>query len=396
MRIGRWWLISAGVVLALIQAALIVLWWKLPLWAPQWTAQHAPTPEMAIRAIHQDGQDGLDVYRLVEARALAWGTALGPALLHRFGDSSPEQRMYIVALGGEAARALTELTPDAASVRWQGQFFSTADIRALREDLYELVILAVADGSPYVPHYAAELASALHDQRVVPPFCAFLHGQKTPIGEDLEPVVRMLGVMADARAVPALIPLLSIRHKAHPVVEEALAKCLDDASVEHVVAATRHEHEVVRTWAARQFPHYRASAEFTERITALIGDHERQVSVAAIRAIAETRLTTAGNELLRLAQRDGDPEPRRVAIEALGILAHIPAGSYLRTLMQMPGDPLRGPAITALAALDDQSDTSLLIPLLRETEPDIARLVRAALEQRPLTAEQRQQLDETK
>jgi HEAT repeat protein len=68
----------------------------------------------------------------------------------------------------------------------------------------------------------------------------------------------------------------------------------------------------------------------------------------------------------------------------------------LRALAQTPDEPLRGPAITALAALGDPADTALLIPLLRETEPGIAALARAALEQRPLSAEQRQQLDETK
>lgn len=395
-RIGRWWLISAGVVLALIQGALVLLWWKLPEWAPLWTAQHAPIPEMALRAMRHDGWAGTVAYNLLEPRVLAWGTAIGPALRQQFADGDRSHRLHMVALGTEVARTLADLTPDEASARWQGRVFSAADISELRTDLYELALVAVADGSPYMPSNAAYMATLLNDPRVVPPFCAFLRGKQTPIGEELEPVVRMLGVMADARAVPALIPLLPIRHKPHPVVEEALAKCLADDSVEHVVAATHHPHEVVRTWAVRQFPRYRTSSAFSEQIVALIADPERQVSVAAIRAIAETKLVTAGEALLALAIREGDQEPRRAAVEALGVLAHASAGPYLRTLVQTPGDAMRGLAITALAALGEPADTALLIPLLRETEPDIARCARAALERRALTTEQRQQLDETK
>jgi HEAT repeat protein len=393
LRVGRWWLISAGTLLALVQAGLVLAWWKLPLWAPQWTVRHAPVPELALRALNSDADE---VYAELRLRVLAWGTAIGPALRRQFAVGDDRHRLLVVALGTEAAGALADLVPDAASAQWRGQVFTAADIRELRGELYELTLVAAADSTPFIASNAAYLATALHDPRVVPAFCAFLHGRKTPIGEELEPVVRMLGVLADPRAVPALIPLLPIRHKAHPVVEEALAKCLAEASVEDVVAATRHAHEVVRTWAARQFPRYRASPAFATRIIALIDDPERQVAVAAIRATVAARLAGAGEALLRLAGREGDPEPRRAAVEALGALVHLPAGDFLRALVQTPGDPLRGPAITALAALDDQTDTALLIPLLRETEPGIAALARTALEQRPLGAAQRQQLDETK
>ncbi len=395
-RIGRWWLISTGVVLVLIQAALVLLWRKLPEWAPVWTAKHAPIPEMALRSMNFDQSESRETLFHLTLRDLAWGPAIGPALRQRFATSNQEGRLLIVALGTHTAGEIANVTPGESSAQWQGQAFSAADIKELREDLYELARAAVADGGHYLPSNAAYLTAKLHESRMVLPFCDFLHGQKTPIGEELEPVVRTLGLLADARAVPALIPLLPIRHKAHPDVEEALAKCLADDSVEHVVAATRHPHEVVRTWAARQFPSYRTSLAFRERIIALIADPERQVSVAAIRAIAETKLAVAGEPLLRLAQHDGDPEPRRAAIDALGVLVHIPSGDYLRTLVQTPGDPLRGPALTALGALGDEKDTGLLIPLLRETEPGIAGLARTVLEQRPLTVEQRQQLDETK
>jgi HEAT repeat protein len=395
-RIGRWWIIASGSGLALIQVALVVLWWKLPEWAPRWTMEHAPVPEMALRAMRQAVREGIDVNESLEPRLLSWGTAIGPALRRQFAVGDHEHRLDIVFCGNEVAQALAEVVPDVPSVRWQGRIFSPADIRELREDLYGLVLAAVAEGSSNVPSNAAFLSLALKDPRVVPHFCAFLRGKKTPLDADLEPVVYMLGAMADASAVPALIPLLPIRHKAHPKVEEALARCLDEASVAQVVGATRHAHEVVRTWAAQQFPRYRGSADFAARIVALVDDPERQVSIAAIRAIAETRLAAAGAALLRLAGGDGDPEPRRFAIEALGTLAHTPAGALLRALAQAPDEPLRGPAITALAALGDQADTALLIPLLRETEPGIAALARAALERRTLSAEQRQQLDETK
>ena len=376
----RTWLIVAGSVLLLTQAALALLWWKLPAWAPRWVAEHAPMPELALRALRHDRAV---IFPLLEARTLAWGPAIGPALRRQFAVGDHEHRLNLVALATEAARCLNDLTPDVPAPQWRGQIFSAADLHDLRENLSALALAAVIDGSSYLPSNASYLAHQLRDLRVVPSFSAFLCTQHPPIGEELEPVVRMLGDLSDARAVPALIPLLPIRHKAHPSVEEALARCLDDNCAPHVLAAMRHDHEVVRTWAARQFPRFRAKPELAAQIITLIADPERQVSIAAIHAISETRLTTAGDALLKLAEHGSDPDTRLTAVEAIGVLVHVPAGSFLRSLANTTGSPLRGAAITALGALQDRNDAELLTSILHNEDADLVHRARQALEQMP-------------
>lgn len=392
----RTWLLIAGVVLVALQGVLLLAWWILPRWAPDLVIAHAPWPEPALRAWRWAGESGegpLGVQKTMERRLLDWGADIGPALRYEFERGDERCRLHVIALASEVARA-DGIARGTTLPEHFRSLFSDAAVAALREDLVHLVLAALADGSSYLPSNASYVAMSLRDPRIVPPACAYLAKQKPPIFEDLEPVIRLLGTMRDPRAVPVLIPLLPIRHKPHPTVEEALTDCLDDSAVEHVIAATRHEHEVVRTWALKQFQRYKSSAVFADRVLALIADHERQVALAALVAALDHLPERAGPALLEAAATSRDEEVQVSATMGLRDLAYTPARPFLRQQAQTRRDGIGRYAIMALGRMQDPQDAALLLSLLHE--PDVVDAALRALAEMPLDEEQRARVESAK
>ena len=61
-RPARTWIIIVGVLLLVVQVAGVVLWWKLPTWAPLWVAEHSPWVEPVFRSmVVTDGNEGVEV-----------------------------------------------------------------------------------------------------------------------------------------------------------------------------------------------------------------------------------------------------------------------------------------------------------------------------------------------
>lgn len=389
-RPSRAWIIWCGGVLTVVMAVFVLSWWKLPAWYPAWVAEYSPWPEPALRAMQLDTAD--DSYTRVENRLTDWGPAIGPALRRKFEFGDHDQRLHLLALATELA-SRDGIAPGTVFPPEKGRRFTTEGVAIVREDLYQLVVVAMADGSSYLPNNAAYLSARLHDPRVVMVFCDYLRGKKPPIFEDLEPVVNVLGSMADARAVPFLLPLLPIRHRPHPVVDDALDRCLNEMSLVHVIAATRHPHEVIRTWAARHFPRYRTSAELAQRLVALLDDGERQVRVAAVQGLAEGDYQAVGPRLIEFAQHEEDLPVRIAAVEALGDLGYAPAAPCLRTLVTTAQDRLRNEAIIALGDLADAESFAILLPLLEHVDKTVALKAHWSLSQLPLTPEQLRAVD---
>ena len=389
-RASRAWIIWVGVGMTVVMAVFVLSWWLLPLYQPRLVAQYSPWPEPALRAMRHDVDDG--AYMLVDRRLLSFGPAIGPALMRQFRVGDQAHRLRVIALGTEIARSEGVFSGSTAPPSLRERFRDD-DIALVREDLHQLVLMALADGTTYLPSNASYIAASLRDARVVPPFCAFLAKQKPPIFEDLEPVVRMLGTLRDARAVPVLIRLLPIRHRAHQTVEEALDQCLDESSLAHVLSATRHPHEVIRTWAARQFPRYETSAELAQRLIALLDDGERQVRVAAVQGLSAGNYQAVCPRLMELAQHEEDPPVRIAAVEALGDMEYLPAAPCLRALVTTRSDQVRNEAIIALGDLADLESFPILLPLLQHEDKTVALKAHWSLSQLPLTPDQRQAVD---
>jgi HEAT repeat protein len=392
-RPARTWVIIAGVLLLMVQVLVVLAWWLLPIWRPGWVVAYAPWPGPALRAWRLNpGFDQEWGLPKLEDRLLDWGPAIGPELLREFEISELQHQLAIVALASDLARK-DGIRPGTQFAHQTDRQWSPTEAAQVREDLIRLVEAALADGTSYLPNNASYLAMPLADERLVPLFCAFLAHQKPPVFEELEPPIRLLGMMRDARAVPVLIPLLPIRHRAHATVEEALADCVQPESLPHVLAATRHPHEVIRTWAARQFPRFSTVRESAERQMALLDDPERQVRAAAVLGLAEADYRPAAPRLLEMARSEADLPVRIAAVEAVGDLVYLKAAPVLRAIVVNEQDRLRDEAIIALGDLADAEAFEVLLPLLTHEDRTVALKAHWALTQLPLNDDQRRQVE---
>lgn len=375
---ARTWLIVTGVVLLVVQAALVVCWWKLPAWAPEWVIAHSPWPEPALRALRQGQGLGREM-REMSSRLLEFGPSIGPELLRQYGKGDAINRRMMLYLAIELAGS--------DGVRAEGgpppPHFTVDDIAVLREELFELARLAFAEGSLDFGESASFLAVLLKDRRLTPMMCRILRGQSTPIEPEVANIVAALGMLRDPLAVTTLIPLLPIRHRSHPDVERALDWCQDDSTFPLVMAALRHEHPVVRTWAAHQLQRYVATS--ATGATGATGP-ARQVVVLS-------RQVIAGTTVMEISQQDGDLFAQLAQLQALGSILFRPAGSYLRALTAHADNRVRGVSIIALGELGDAAEFSVLFELLGDDDEDVARKARIALGMLPLTAVQQREVD---
>ena len=362
-------IIIAGVVLLVVQGAVLVCWWKLPAWAPEWVVTHSPWPEPALRAVRQ--HPGLD--REISARLVDFGPAIGPELLRQYGNGNTYERQLMLVLatelaGKEGVRAESGAPPPR---------FSHHEITVLRGELVELGRLAFTEGTLELAETASFLAAYLCDRRLTPLMCAMLQGQPTPIGPEVSNIVTALGVLADPRAVGTLVPLLPIRHRTHPEVERALERCQDDSTFPQVLAALRHVHPVVRTWAAHQLQRYVMPG----------------TAGPAHGTLKSARQAVAGASVLQITRQEGDLFAQLAQLQALGTLRFMPARAYLRERTRHSDDRILGISIIALGELGDAAEFTWLLALLQEDDEDIARKARIALGHLPLTAQQHSQVD---
>lgn len=348
-------LIVTGVVLLLVQGALVVCWWKLPEWAPRWTVTHSPFLDPALRAAEIGGTEIAGAF---EERLLDWGPEIAAELRRRFAHA--DARAVVMQLANALARR-DGIRPGTVFAQDDEPGWSAAEVAVVRDDLVALGLAALAEGSGFLPMSAAYLVMPLRDPRTVEPFAAFLLGRPTPLDEDFVPIVRLLGMLSDHRAVPALTSVLPIRHKPHPAVEEALESCANAQALPAVIAATAHPHAVVRQWAVLRYILLPRSEDFDRRVVALLSDPERQVCLAAIDVAKVAAVHAAVPALLTVA-RQRDDHATQLA------------------------------AIAALAAFPGPQTADVLLELAGDQEDDVAHRARTALQRFPLDADRQARL----
>lgn len=356
-RVARNLIIVAGVVLLLVQAALVVCWWKLPEWAPQWTYAHSPWPDPVLRSLRYDDFP-IENAGLLE-RLTDLGPAIGPAVLRHYamGDAAHRRRMLVLTNALTSCPGFMPGDEQPPPPR-----FTNADLVGLRKEMVELLRMVFTGGSLDLCETASFFVPRVQDRSLVPLMCRVLSGQPTPISPEVANIVSGLGELCDPRAVPTLIPLLPIRHRVHPEVHRALDRCQDHSTFPLVLAALRHRHPVVRWWAAHQLSRYLRP--------------EHGVAATVVGAMRES---LAGALLFEAERQEDELSARQAQLQALSEITFHPAAERLRTLAGHSDKRVRVMAIIALSYLGNPQDIPLLSSFLDEPEERVFSEVQSAV-----------------
>jgi cyclophilin family peptidyl-prolyl cis-trans isomerase/HEAT repeat protein len=262
--------------------------------------------------------------------------AATPALVAALGDSSPIVR-------GRAAEALGQIGAKEAAEpigRMAAELARSSAVTAMQPDdetwpaapeaeAFRLGVFALVRLGAYEPLAAAVLDAGGH-----------------PVST-WWPVAFALGRVADARAQPALLELLSTRGK------------------------------YSAAFAARGLGVTKAQAAVAP-LVALLGSAQTplEVVVSAERALALVGDSRAGGPLIALASEPTvDPNVRLEAVTALGTLRAADALPVVQDLLTDPWPAMRMAALRAAVAIDPES----FLIVLSSMDPDNQWIVRAAL-----------------
>ena len=92
-RTSAWWVIGGGIGAAVLMLTGLVLWWKLPVWKPEWVIKYSPFIEPALRAELVSDHYYLELSQELRERfEKDWGANATPALLHFYNNQEASIR----------------------------------------------------------------------------------------------------------------------------------------------------------------------------------------------------------------------------------------------------------------------------------------------------------------
>ena len=213
-----------------------------------------------------------------------------------------------------------------------------------------------------------------------------------------EAVVRALGAIDDARAVPALTRALNddntrvraqVANALRAIDDEsagpALVRRLQRESVDTVryaivraLGAIRHTDGISAITGTLSDEH----DEATRPLIRALDNPDAQVRAGAARALGRIKNAAAVQPLIDRLQSDSDPRVRTRVATALG---EIRAGSAIPALSAAVADSsttVRRAVVAALAAMRDDRATEALISALQDSDADVRRRAARALGRR--------------
>jgi HEAT repeat protein len=259
-------LIIAGIGCALV-GGFVLLWFKLPGWAPLWVVAHSPWVEPIMRAAEGDGQAGSStqaVLHTASARLAARGPGVVPGMIDRLADGSPAVIEVVASVLGQF-RDDAMCRPLVASMR---RHACRAQLEALKRQTPSVVVdalLPLPAGDDFTTVWMLELTAVIVDPRLVPALAGILREPESP-GTAAAPHTRDTGgrwAMAawalasspDPAALPALLPAFTdrdpvIRRRAVDGVWRLCQRRLDPRLADAVRRAIVDEDQLVRRYAA--------------------------------------------------------------------------------------------------------------------------------------------------
>lgn len=337
-RPARTSIIAAGVCLLVIQVVGLVVWWKLPSWAPNFVITHSPWPGPIFRVyVASDGSDS--------QRA---EVALLRCLAQR-GKSSQGLLPAWFARGGiEERKSVSGFIVYLMDGRAEYDLGSSVRIQAMRdllhEDLVEVVAIAVGESQWDTGLMALKAVQQLRDQRLVEPVARRLDSSSGSLDNLELECFDALSVLANRQAVPAMLRFYA---RTGYRDDQALDACLPLSAWEEPLAALTSDQPHIRLWAV-------------DRLAA--GGSARKEMGAEPSAIGPAICRTLA---------DPNAEVTMAAIEAAGELAVRSAVEPLSRLLRHERSDLRRLSARALGAIGDGSVVPALLPLLDDTDPDV-------------------------
>lgn len=208
------WVVIVALVACALGGVFVLLWFKLPTWAPAWVVEHSPWVDPIVRAVEADKEVRSEAWD----RLAGFGPAIVPAMAQYLETKIPSQRWLAAEFLGnsEEPTAFNTLLP----------FLSDRDphivyevmtmlrlephrpaLQRRRDAIVPDLIAHLGDEGPQIQGKAAELLGILREEDAVEPLLQLL--QEAALNDELVErkanVIFALGEIGNAKAIAPLI-----------------------------------------------------------------------------------------------------------------------------------------------------------------------------------------------
>jgi len=213
------WVIIAAPTACVLTGVFVLLWFKLPTWAPEWVVEHSPWVDPIVRAVEADHrQNSTAVMVLAKMRPYVTWKMAG-----YLGNGHQESRPFAAqclrsSIDPEAFDALLSFINDGDS-RIIDEVLSMLEedrhrdrLVARRSSIVPVLINHLSHKDPSVCRQSAKLLGVLRDSSAVDALINRLRGALTANGAEAEvqrAVIGALGEIGDGRSVAPLLSLLT-------------------------------------------------------------------------------------------------------------------------------------------------------------------------------------------
>jgi HEAT repeat protein len=361
------WVMIIALVFCALAGVFVLLWFKLPTWAPAWVVEHSPWVDPIVRAVEDAQKNPRRGASSVMGEALlrieSMGEAARPGLLQALGSESRTTRTFVLHTLSSTVDEqlivplvqllLLEARELEAEARKSGGSSRIAGQRQRFDPIYAVLltqshaalaeaILPLPTGSDLEAAVVFELAGKVADDRLVVALANILREPPGPWNE-------MVGAVYGGRAVMAADALL---HSPVTAAIPALLPAFEDSSVrvrQVVVGAVRGLFKPVD---------FRLGQAMCRRLS----DEDADVRRTAAKAMVFIEIPEAEEGLISLSQR-ADTRDREAAVFGLGSI-HATQRAIDRLAECLADDVDEAVRASALNALVKTDNSAAIPPLL--------------------------------
>ncbi len=362
------WVMFIALVISALAGVFVLLWFKLPTWAPEWVVEHSPWVDPIVRAVEAAPKhQRRGVTSVVEEALLrieSMGEAARPDLLQALDSESRTTRAFVLhtlsstvdeqlivplvqllMLEARALEAEASKSGGSSRIADQRQRFEPIYAALLTQSHAALAeaILPLPTESDLEAAVVFELAGKVADDRLVMALANILREPPGPWNE-------LVGAVYGGRAVMAADALL---HSPVPAAIPALLPAFEDASVDVrqvAVSAVRGLFKPVD---------FRLGQAMSRRLS----DEDADIRRTAAKAMVFIEIPEAEEGLISLSQR-ADTGDRKGAVFGLGSI-HATQRAIDRLAECLAGDVDEAVRASALDALVKTDNSAAIPPLLR-------------------------------